>query len=73
MVHAEHTFVAWGGVGCKYSIVELAHVVDATQQGWWGGVGCNSIAELARMVDATQQGVGWGAVASLNLRWGGVE
>ena len=49
----------WGGVGCN-SIVDLAHMVDATQQmvGW----GVNSIVDLARMVDATQKMVGWGGV-----------
>ena len=51
---------SWGGVGCD-SIVDLARMVDATQQMvGWGGVGCNSILDLARMVDATQQMGWWG-------------
>ena len=53
---------SWGGVGCD-SIVDLARMVDATQQmvGWGGvRVGCNSIPDLARMVDATQQMGWWG-------------
>ena len=53
-------------------------MVDATQQGWWGGVGCNSIVELAHMVDATQQmgwwgGAGCSSIVELEVGWGGVE
>ena len=40
---------SWGGVGCD-SIVDLARMVDATQQmGWWGGRMC-SIAEISDTV-----------------------
>ena len=68
----------WGGVGCN-SIVDLARMVNATQQmvGW---VGCNSIVDLARLVVAWG-GVGCNSIVDLArmvdatqhmVGWGGV-
>ena len=49
-------------MGCK-DIVEVAHMLDATEHvglGWVGGVGCNDIVEVAHMLDATEHvGLGW--------------
>ena len=42
------------------TFLELANMVDATQDvGWGGGGGMITFLELANMVDATQD-VGWG-------------
>ena len=50
----------WGGVGGEIAFLELANMVDATQDvGWGGGGGMITFLELANMVDATQD-VGWG-------------
>ena len=41
------------------TFLELANMVDATQDGWVGWGGMITFLELANMVDATQD-VGWG-------------
>ena len=45
--------------GGMITFLELANMVDATQDVGWGGGGMITFLELANMVDATQD-VGWG-------------
>ena len=48
------------------TFLELANMVDATQDVGWGGGGMITFLELANMVDATQD-VGWGGGGDDNV------
>ena len=55
-----------GGVGGMTTFLELANMVDATQDVGWGGGGMITFLELVTMVDATQD-VGWGGGGDDNV------